>query len=131
MNQRGEVQAIGGGNEKIEGFFDVCGAQGLTGARGDHPRGQRRHLMLHQRVRRAVAAGRFRIFAVRTIEEGIELLSGLPAGKRGADGTFPEGSVFRKVEDRLRTLALHRRAFVRLNAKDGPAEGPAEGEDRS
>jgi predicted ATP-dependent protease len=132
VSQKGEVQAIGGVNEKIEGFFDVCEAQGLAGSNGVLiPATNRRHLMLHERVRRAVAAGRFRIFAVRTIEEGIELLTGLPAGKRGADGTFPEGTVFRKVEDRLRTLALHRREFVRLNAKDGPAEGPAEGEDRS
>ncbi len=124
VNQKGEVQAIGGVNEKIEGFFDLCQARGLEAGNGVLiPATNRRHLMLHDRVRRAVAAERFRVYAVSTIEEGIELLTGLPAGRRGADGTFPEGTVFRKVEDRLRALALERRAFVRSDAKDGPAEG--------
>ena len=114
VNQKGEVQAIGGANEKIEGFFDLCAARGLDGQNGVLiPATNRRHLMLHDRVRRAVAAERFRIFAVATIEEGIELLTGMPAGRRGADGLFPEGSVFRKVEDRLRVLAEQRRAFGR------------------
>ena len=113
VNQLGEVQAIGGVNEKIEGFFDLCAARELTGTQGVIiPATNVRHLMLHERVTRAVAEGRFRIYAVRNIAEGIELLTGLDAGERGADGAFPDGSIYRKVEDRLRALAKVRKEFV-------------------
>jgi predicted ATP-dependent protease len=114
VNQKGEVQAIGGVNEKIEGFFDLCAARGLDGSHGVLvPATNRRHLMLHERVRRAVAAQRFSVYAIATVEEGIELLTGMPAGTRQADGLFPEGTVYRRVEDRLRAMAERRRDFGR------------------
>ncbi|MCX7629185.1 MAG: ATP-dependent protease, partial [Geminicoccaceae bacterium] len=84
-----------------------------------------RHLMLHERVRDAVAQGLFAIYPVRTIAEGIEILTGLPAGERGPDGLFPEGTVFRRAEDRLRALAEKRRAFA---AREGEAEPRREDE---
>ena len=108
VNQKGEVQAIGGVNEKIEGFFDVCRLMpgGLTGEQGVViPRANMRHLMLRHDVIEAVRTGRFHIYAVSTVDEGIEVLTGVPAGERGPDGTFPEGTVNRRVEDRLRFFA--------------------------
>jgi len=114
VNQYGEVQAIGGVNEKIEGFFDLCAARGLTGRQGVLiPASNVKHLMLHRRVVEASEAGRFRIFAVETIDQGLEILTGLPAGARDADGCFPEGSVNARVEARLIELAEKRRAFGR------------------
>ena len=112
VNQRGEVQAIGGVNEKIEGYFDLCVARGLDGTQGVLiPRANVQHLMLRPRVVQAAAEGRFHIFSAATIDEGIALLTGLPAGERGADGNFPEGSVNRLVEDRLISFSNARRAF--------------------
>lgn len=119
VDQYGNVQAIGGVNEKIEGFFDLCASRGLDGSHGVLiPAANVRHLMLHERVRDAVAKGLFAIYPVRTIAEGIEILTGLPAGERGPDGLLPEGSVFRRAEDRLRALAEKRRAF---GAREGEA----------
>jgi lon-related putative ATP-dependent protease len=112
VDQHGDVQAIGGVNEKIEGFFDVCAARGLGGEHGVLvPRTNVKHLMLRKDVVDAVRAGKFRIFAVSTIDEGIEILTGVPAGARGADGKFPEGTINRKVEDRLVALASIRESF--------------------
>ena len=112
VNQRGEVQAIGGVNEKIEGFFDLCDARGLTGEQGVLiPHSNVKHLMLHARVVDAVAEGKFRIHAVETIDEGIEILTGMPAGQRNAKGAFPEDTINRRVEARLRELADQRRAY--------------------
>lgn len=105
VNQFGQVQAIGGVNEKIEGFYDVCAAAGLTGRQGVLiPESNAKHLMLRHDVVAAAAEGRFRIHAVRTIEEGIELLTGMPAGTRRPDGRFPTGTVYRRVENRLRAF---------------------------
>jgi len=112
VNQYGEVQAIGGVNEKIEGFFDLCAARDLTGRQGVLiPSSNVKHLMLHRRVVEAAEQGRFRIFAVSTIDQGLEILTGQPAGARDADGRFPEGSVNARVEARLIELAEKRRAF--------------------
>ena len=112
VNQLGQVQAIGGANEKIEGFFDLCAARGLTGDQGVLlPSSNVQHLMLRGDVVEAVAAGRFHIYPVESIDQGIELLTGLEAGERGADGEYPEGSVNRRVEDRLRRLAETARSF--------------------
>ena len=112
VNQWGEVQAIGGVNEKIEGFFDVCRARGLTGRQGVLvPRANVQHLMLREDVVEAVAAGRFAVHAIATIDEGIELLTGLKAGERGTDGRFPEGTVNRMVEDKLNAFAQRAKAF--------------------
>ncbi len=102
VNQAGQVQAIGGVNAKIEGFFDVCKAQGLTGDQGVMiPRSNVRHLMLRSDVLHAVETGRFGVYAVSTIEEGIEVLTGLPAGVADAEGRYPAESVFGRVQARL------------------------------
>jgi predicted ATP-dependent protease len=106
VDQRGQIQPVGRINEKIEGFFDVCQARGLTGREGVViPASNERHLMLRQDVVDAVAAGRFHVHAVETIDQGLEVLTGLPAGARGAAGRFPTGSVNDRVEQRLARLA--------------------------
>ncbi len=113
VSQHGEILAVGGVNEKIEGFFDLCAVRGLDGSHGVIvPQSNLRHLMLAERVRRAVAEGRFMVHAIDRVEQGIEILTGRPAGERGADGLYPEGSLNRLVEDRLRELAERRRRFV-------------------
>jgi len=110
VNQHGVVQAIGGVNEKIEGFFDVCSARGLTGSQGVLiPRANVQHLMLRADVVEACAAGRFAIYPVQTIDQGIALLTGMPAGQRGDDGFYPVGSVNRAVEERLKQFAKARK----------------------
>jgi predicted ATP-dependent protease len=122
VNQRGEVQAIGGVNEKIEGFFDLCAARGLTGGQGVLiPAANVKHLMLDRRVVAAVAAGRFQVYPVETVDQGLALLTGMAAGARDAEGAFPEGSVNRLVEARLIALAETRKAFGRAAKAD---EGP-------
>lgn len=114
VNQRGEVQAIGGVNEKIEGFFAACKAKGLTGDQGVIiPASNVDNLMLNEEVVDAVAQGRFHIYPVRTIEEGISLLTGLPAGRRLPDGTFEPETIFWRVDRRLRELARSLRAAAR------------------
>jgi len=119
VNQNGQVQAIGGVNEKIEGFFDVCSQRGLTGSQGVLiPAVNQKHLMLRQNVIDAVAAGRFRIYPVSTIDEGIELLTGRPAGRRDAEGQFPDGSINRLVEDRLVGFAEARRHYGARSGSD-------------
>jgi lon-related putative ATP-dependent protease len=106
VNQFGQVQAIGGVNEKVEGFFDLCRERGLTGGQGVLiPLANVKHLMLRRDVVEAVAAGRFAIYPITTIDEGIEVLTGLPAGQPGADGRYPEGTLNRLVADRLAALA--------------------------
>lgn len=103
VNQQGEVQAIGGVNEKVEGFFDVCQVQGLTGEQGVIiPQSNMANLMLRENVVEAVAAKKFSLWAIKTINDGIEILTGVPAGERGADGQFPEGTVNGRIEQRLR-----------------------------
>lgn len=112
VNQHGEVQAIGGVNEKIEGFFDLCRARGLTGEQGVLiPNSNRRHLMLRQDVVAACQAGQFHVWPVRTIAAGMERLTGQPAGERGTDGRFPEHSIFGQAEARLAAFARARREF--------------------
>jgi predicted ATP-dependent protease len=106
VNQHGEVQAIGGVNEKIEGFFDLCKARGEMDGQGVIiPRSNVGDLMLREDIVEAVRAGHFRVFAVATIDEGMEILTGVPAGQRDASGKFPEGSVNHRVEERLIALA--------------------------
>jgi lon-related putative ATP-dependent protease len=113
VNQRGEVQAIGGVNEKVEGFFEVCKAQGLTGEQGVLiPESNVRHLMLKEEVVEAVQAGKFHLYPVRTIDEGLEILTGVQAGQRLPDGTFEEGSVNDRVDRRLREMAEALRRFA-------------------
>jgi lon-related putative ATP-dependent protease len=106
VNQRGMVQPIGGVNFKIEGFFAVCSAQGLTGHQGVMiPKANQRHLMLNDEVMEAVAAGKFHIWSVETIEQGIEILTGIKAGQRGKNGAFPKKSIFNLVDERLKQMA--------------------------
>jgi predicted ATP-dependent protease len=106
VNQLGEVQAVGGVNEKIEGFFGVCKAAGLDGSHGVViPRSNLRSLMLREEVVEAVRSRKFRIWAVSTVEEGIGILTGVSAGRRGRGGAFPKGSVFARVEERLRVFS--------------------------
>ncbi len=103
VNQMGEVQAIGGVNEKIEGFFELCKARGLTGDQGVIiPRSNQQNLMLKESVVEAAKEGKFHIYAVSTIEEGIKLLTGINAGERKEDGTFEEGTINYRVEEALR-----------------------------
>jgi len=112
VNQHGEAQPIGGVNEKIEGFFDVCKTGGLTGDQGVIvPRSNVQHLMLRHEVVEAVNAGQFHIYPMHTVDEAIELLTGIPAGERDEEGNFPEGSVNQLVEARLIELAEKQRAF--------------------
>lgn len=113
VNQLGEVQAIGGVNEKIEGFFDVCAERGLTGNQGVIiPAANVEHLMLRDRVIEAVADGRFAILPISSVDEAVELLTGVPAGTRTESGNYPDGSVNAAVETRLRGFAEARKAFA-------------------
>jgi lon-related putative ATP-dependent protease len=112
VNQHGEVQAIGGVNEKIEGFFDVCRARGLSGDQGVLiPASNVKNLMLRRDVVEAVAAGRFHVYPIETIDQGIDILTGVPAGYRDAVGQFPGGTINHRVEQRLTEFANRVRAF--------------------
>ena len=106
VNQRGEVQPIGGVNEKVEGFFRLCEARGLTGEQGVMiPASNMTNLMLHERVVTAVSEGKFHIWPIKTLDEGIELLTGIPAGTRQENGSYSEGSIHHAVQARLLQLA--------------------------
>ncbi|WP_299649297.1 Lon protease family protein [uncultured Tateyamaria sp.] len=112
VNQNGEVQAIGGVNEKIEGFFDICKARKLTGEQGVLiPMSNVDHLMLRPDVVAAAKAGTFRVIPVKSINEGIEVLTGRRAGKRSRAGQFTENSINALVEARLRAFAEARRRY--------------------
>lgn len=113
VDQHGRVQAIGGVNEKIEGFFDVCAARGLTGDQGVLiPAANTKHLMLREDVIEACRAGRFAVYPVATIDQGMALLTGMPAGTAEADGTYPIGTVNRAVATRLAAFTVKARALV-------------------
>ena len=112
VNQWGEVQAIGGVNEKIEGFFDVCNARGLTGDQGVLvPAANVQHLMLREDVVEAARQGKFAIYPVSNVDQGIEILAGMAAGERGGDGAYPQGTINRLVEDKLATFAARARTL--------------------
>ena len=105
MNQRGQVQAIGGVNRKIEGFFEVCKRRGLTGTQGVViPKSNIKNLMLRQEVVDAVKDKKFHIYPISTIDEGISLLTGKKAGDLKEDGTYPKDTVNWAVEKKLREL---------------------------
>lgn len=102
VNQKGEVQPIGGVNEKVEGFFEVCKLRGFTGEQGVIiPRTNVKNLMLKEDVVKAIAAGKFHVWAVTNIDEGVEILTGVPAGEQRSNGTFPAGSINGLVAKRL------------------------------
>ena len=112
VNQKGEVQAIGGVNEKIEGFFEVCKAKGLTGKQGVMiPESNVQNLMLKEDVVDAVKEGKFHLYSVKTIDEGIEVLTGVKAGERGKDGNYEEGTVNYEVNEHLKDMAGKLREF--------------------
>ncbi|WXG44336.1 MAG: ATP-binding protein [Promethearchaeati archaeon SRVP18_Atabeyarchaeia-1] len=106
VNQKGEVQAIGGVNEKIEGYFEVCKAKGLNGKQSVLiPESNADNLMLKEEVVQAVKQGKFHIYPVKTIDQGIEMLTGVKAGTRGKDGTFEAGTICYRVDKRLAAMA--------------------------
>jgi lon-related putative ATP-dependent protease len=112
VNQLGQVQAIGGVNQKIEGFFDLCNERGLTGDQGVLiPSANVKHLMLRHDIIDAVEAGRFYLYPVTLIDEGIEILTGIPAGVADEQGVYPEGTINRMVSDRLTKFAQRRRQW--------------------
>jgi len=120
INQHGEVQAIGGVNEKVEGFFDLCAARGLTGTQGVLiPAANAQHLMLRADVVEACRAGRFSVSAVATVDDALSALTGLPAGERDAAGNFPPDSINGRVEARLLAFAQTRRDFGARPAAEG------------
>jgi lon-related putative ATP-dependent protease len=120
VNQNGEVQAIGGINQKIEGFFDVCRLKGLTGAQGVlMPRSNLRNLMLRADVIEAVSQGKFHIHAVSNVNEGIEVLTGVAAGERGAEEHYPENSVNGLVEKKLAQYAEQQKQFAAADKRAG------------
>ena len=119
LNQKGEIQPIGGINEKIEGFFDVCRARKLTGTQGVlMPHQNVQNLMLRKDVVKAVEDGRFHIYPIKTIDEGIQILTGVKAGRRRKDGTFEEGTVHDLVDQELRRLAASWKAFDQKDEKN-------------
>jgi len=112
MNQRGDIQAIGGVNEKIEGFFDTCKILGLSGTQGVMiPVANVEDLMLREDVLDAVTAGRFHIWPISRIEQGVELLTGRRAGEKNGSGRFETGTVFGNVDERLRDMARTMKEF--------------------
>jgi len=112
MNQQGDIQAIGGINEKIEGFFDVCRIKGLTGTQGVlMPESNVEDLMLREDVMDAVAAGKFHIWPVGRVEQGIEILTKSAAGRRNGDGTFEAGTVFALMNEKLAEMAKTLKEF--------------------
>ncbi len=132
VNQRGNVQPIGAVNEKIEGFFDICAARGLTGEQGVIiPASNIINLMLREDIVDAVSQGQFHIWPIHTIDEGIELLTGVPAGVPDEKGEYPEGTVHFCVKKRLRELAMELKSFGD-DEKDGePDDGDGEGDGES
>jgi predicted ATP-dependent protease len=112
INQQGDIQAIGGVNEKIEGFFDVCRIKGLTGTQGVMmPESNVEDLMLREDILDAVATGKFHIWPVAKIEQGIEILTGSAAGQKKDDGTFEPGTVFALMDERMREMARTLKEF--------------------
>ena len=119
INQKGEIQAIGGVNEKVSGFFDVCKANGLTGKQGVIiPKSNERHLMLRQDVVKAAKKGKFHVYSISNVNEGIELLLGKKAGEMKADGSYPANTVYGIVQRRLKEIGNDLKKFEREKPKD-------------
>jgi len=122
VNQHGEIQPIGGVNQKIEGYYDVCKALGLTGDQGVViPVQNIKNLMLRYDVIDAVKAGQFHIYAVTSVDEGIELLTGIPAGAR-VDGSYPEGTIHHLVEKRLKEFAAGLKKLDKAGEEEKPGK---------
>lgn len=130
VDQMGRIQPIGGAVEKIEGFFDICHAKGLTGDQGVLlPEENLQDLMLKDEVLEAVAQGKFHIYTVRTIKEGIELLTDLPAGEEDEKGDYPEHTVFGKVVKRLKESEAKSNKEKREDDEDEPEKKPVNKEE--
>jgi predicted ATP-dependent protease len=127
VNQNGEVQAIGGVNHKIEGFYRVCKAMGLTGKQGVIiPKSNVGDLALYSEVVDAVREGNFHIWQVEHVDQGIELLTGVPAGYKNEDGDYPEGTVNYTVNQKLEDLAIGIKEFEdRQEDESGEEEATA------
>lgn len=132
VNQFGDVQAIGAVNEKIEGFFDICQARGLTGEQGVLiPVANTKHLMLRQDVVQACAEGKFHVYAVKSVDEAMELLTGVEAGEADENGLVPEGSINYRVATQLVELSAMRQSFAaaaRQGADNGQTNGQTNGQ---
>ncbi len=126
VNQKGEVQAIGGVNEKIEGFYQTCKVKGMKGDEGVMiPKSNVQHLMLNEEIVEAVKQGRFHVYPVGTIDEGIEILTGVKAGERKSDGTYEPGTVHYRADKRLNEMAQTISRFAELSRRtreNRPAE---------
>lgn len=119
VDQRGQIQAVGGINEKVEGFFDVCKVKGFSGHQGVIiPAANAAHLMLRRDVVEAAAAGQFRIYAIESVDQGIELLTGLAAGAADLTGAYPADSVNGRIATRLRALAERAQELARAPRQD-------------
>ncbi|MDH3693089.1 MAG: AAA family ATPase [Gammaproteobacteria bacterium] len=130
VNQLGKVQAIGGVNQKVEGFFDVCSAKGFTGDQGVLiPASNVKHLMLRKDVVEAVEKGQFNVYAVETVDQAIEILTGVAAGERDQQGNFPEDSINGKVEKCMVELANLRKSFA--HKEHEASEGSSKDENES
>lgn len=130
VNQKGEVQPIGGLNQKIEGFHDVCQAVGFSGEQGVIiPNRNRHNAMLRKDVLHSIREGKFHVYAVDTVDQAIELLTGLPAGERGPDGSYPEGSINARVDERLKTMGEAMRQFGRRPREEPEKEEKPEKEE--
>jgi predicted ATP-dependent protease len=113
VDQFGNIQAIGGVNEKVEGFFEVCRSRGLNRRQGVLiPRANLPHLMLRQDVQEAVARGRFHLWAIGHVDEGLEILTGMPAGRPRSDGRYARTTVNGQVQQRLEKMAEDLRDFA-------------------
>ena len=124
VDQHGRVQAIGGVNEKIEGFFDLCTVRGLTGEQGVLiPATNVKHLMLREDILAAAKAGKFRVFPIETIDQGIEVLTGMPAGARDESGRYPPDTVNGRVQQRLEGFAAAARRFAAVAREEAPTGG--------
>ena len=120
VNQKGEVQAIGGVNEKIEGFFEVCKVKGITGSQGVIiPESNVRNLMLKDEVIKAIKSGKFTIWGVENIDDGIEILTGVKAGKRLKNNVFERGTIHDLVDKELRKLSETWISFAENHEKKG------------
>jgi predicted ATP-dependent protease len=118
VNQRGEVQAIGGVNEKIEGYYDCCRHLGLSGSQGVMiPESNVKDLMLRKDVVQSVKDGKFHIYSVKTIDQGIEILTGIPAGEKNAAGFYPENTIHFLVDKKLKEFAEGLKRFGAEDAK--------------
>jgi predicted ATP-dependent protease len=118
IDQKGDVQAIGGVNQKIEGFYEVCKAKGLTGKQGVIiPESNVENLMLKEEVVEAIKKGKFTVYSVKNVDEGIEILTGIKAGKRLKSGKFPKDTINGRVQERLEQLAKGVKEFERKEEK--------------